>query len=97
MTAQRSRQSSAFTTLYPASVPQEGKVPPSPNSSIASKTAVAPSTPTKKGHVRLHSGVGSLAEKNEEKEGMIRFKKLDPEEEEMLRAQLESRYSRQNT
>jgi hypothetical protein len=92
MTAQRSRQSSAHTTLFPGTAPQEGQVPPSPTSSTASKTAMAPSTPTKKGHVRMNSGISTLAGRGEEKEGMIRFKKLDTEDEEKLRAQLQSKY-----
>jgi hypothetical protein len=96
MTAQRSRQSSAPTTLFPGIVPQEGNVPPSPTRSIASKTAVAPSTPTKKGHVRMNSGISTLAGRDEEKEGMIRFKKLEPEDEERLRAQIQSQYGKQD-
>lgn len=92
MTAQRSRQSSSPTTLFPSTAPQEGQVPASPTSSVASKTAIAPSTPTKKGHVRMNSGLSTLAGKGEEKEGMIRFKKLEPEDEEKLRAQIQSKY-----
>jgi hypothetical protein len=94
MTAQRSRQSSAPTTLFPGTATQEGQVPPSPTSSTASKTAVAPSTPTKKGHVRMNSGISNLAGKGEEKEGMIRFKKLDNEDEEKLRAQIQRKYGK---
>jgi hypothetical protein len=94
MTAQRSRQSSASTALFAGTAPQEGQVPPSPTSSIASKTVVAPSTPTKKGHVRMNSGISTLAGRGEEKEGMIRFKKLDPEDEEKLRAQMQSKYGK---
>jgi hypothetical protein len=94
MTAQRSRQSSASATLFPGIVPQEGNVPPSPTSSIASKTAVAPSTPTKKGHVRMNSGISTLTGRGEEKEGMIRFKKLGLEEEEKLRAQIQRQYGK---
>ena len=94
MTAQRSRQSSAPTTLFPSTETQEGQLPSSPTSSIASKTAVAPSTPTKKGHVRMNSGISTLGGRGEEKEGMIRFKKLNPEDEERLRAQLLSKYGK---
>jgi hypothetical protein len=53
---------------------------------------MAPSTPTKKGHARMNSGISTLAGRGEEKEGMIRFKKLDTEDEEKLRAQLQSKY-----
>jgi hypothetical protein len=94
MTAQRSRQSSASATLFPGIVPQEGNVPPSPTSSVASKTAMVPSTPTKKGHARMNSGISTLSGRGEEKEGMIRFKKLEPEDEEKLRAQIQSKYGK---
>jgi len=53
---------------------------------------MAPSTPTKKGHVRMNSGISTLAGRGEEKEGMIRFKKLDSGDEEKLRAQILSKY-----
>jgi len=40
----------------------------------------------------MNSGLSTLAGKGEEKEGMIRFKKLEPEDEEKLRAQIQSKY-----
>jgi hypothetical protein len=95
MTAQRSLQSSAPTTLFPSTVPQETKVPPSPTSSIASKTAIPPSTPIKKGHVRLNSGISTIAGLSvEEKEGMIRFKQLDPGVEDRLWLEVQNKYGR---
>jgi len=92
MTAQRSRYSSAPSTLFPSTVPQEVKPPLSPSSSVASRTAVAPSTPTRKGHVRMNSGLGSLMDNSEDKEGTIRFRQLDLGEEHKLRADIQNRY-----
>ena len=92
MTAQRSRYSSAPSTLFPSAVPQEVKAPALPTSSVASRTAVAPSTPTRKGHVRINSGLGSLMDNSEDKEGTIRFRQLDLGEEHKLRADIQNRY-----
>lgn len=43
----------------------------------------------------MNSGISTLAGRGEEKEGMIRFKKLDNEDEEKLRAQLQSKYGKE--
>jgi len=42
----------------------------------------------------MNSGISTLGGRGEEKEGMIRFKKLNPEDEERLRAQLLSKYGK---
>jgi hypothetical protein len=102
MTAQRSRNSSAPTTLFPylAIDAQKDKVPSSPtgSTSTASKTGVVPSTPTKQigtGRVRqtsdrsLISTPGYMVERDE---GMIRFKQLDAADEEKLWLEIRSKF-----
>ena len=99
MTAQRSRYSSAPTTLFPylAIEAQERKVSSSPTGSTASKAGAAPSTPTKQtgtGRVRQTSGLGATPTSRnwEGDEGMIRFKQLDTADEEKLWAEIRSKF-----